>query len=207
MLIFQAAYAFASPPTPHRTPDHAKSIAIGASIAVHLVVGAYVLTAVVRPTSSPQSDTSDPPMVVQRFNVPPKQPLPPTTPLRTPPTTAHAPSMVSPRTVAILTPQTPTTSPSGTFGSIRGADTTGPFEPPPAVSHVITNPAWLSRPDAGQIAGAYPERAARGWITGLVTLDCQVAATGAVGACNIIQETPPARVSPRQRLGSAVCFA
>jgi protein TonB len=55
---------------------------------------------------------------------------------------------------------------------------------------VITNPEWLSRPNAAQFARAYPELAAREGVGGLVSLSCEVAVSGAVAACDVLSESP-----------------
>ena len=61
---------------------------------------------------------------------------------------------------------------------------------PTTSPHALTNPAWLSRPDADQVARAYPERALRNGVGGLVTLACDVTAAGTVVHCDVVSESP-----------------
>ena len=61
---------------------------------------------------------------------------------------------------------------------------------PTTLPHALTNPAWLSRPDADQVARAYPERALGNGVGGLVTLACDVTAAGTVVHCDVVSESP-----------------
>jgi protein TonB len=75
------------------------------------------------------------------------------------------------------------------FGSGEGG--LGPATiPSPPQPPLITDPAWLSRPDAEAVSRVYPERAARLGLSGRVTLSCQVSASGAVRGCAVTDETP-----------------
>lgn len=65
----------------------------------------------------------------------------------------------------------------------------GPPGPAVAPAPVITNPVWLSRPGAREFERFYPERARERGRDGRVTLDCVVAANGAI-ACAVARETP-----------------
>ena len=192
MVIRQPAYAFASSCPPGRTPSRAKTIAIGASIAVHLAIGAYVLTAVIRPMTLPPADTVDPPMTWQTVTLTPAKPLQPAKLIVTPPTRTHAPAIPTPTTVQTvpLIPQKTITHDPVTLTPVFGGEATGTVEAPHPAQHVITNPAWLSRPNGDQMAKVYPERAARLGVSGAVTLDCRVLASGSVGTCDVISETP-----------------
>lgn len=207
MVIRQPAYAFASSYRPARTPSRAKTIAVGASVAVHLAIGAYVLTAVIRPMALPATDTPDPPMTWQTVTLAPLQPLQPARPIATPPTRTHAPGAPTPQTVqtVALNSQKTVTHDPAPLTSVFGGGSTGTVEPR-AVPHLITNPAWLSRPTADQIARAYPDMAVRNGVTGTATLDCQVMANGAVGTCDVIGETPAGAGFAKAALGLAHYF-
>lgn len=191
MVIRQPAYAFASSYEPRPTPSRAKTLAIGASIAVHVAIGAYVLTAAIQPMTLPPETAGDPPMTFRTVTLPPK-PLERAKAIITPPRASHATPIPVDRPVATvpLTPQTVVTHDPVSLTSPTGGDAVGTVEPPKPVAHVITNPSWLSRPTSDQIAGAYPERAVRRDVTGTVTLNCKVMASGAVGSCDVLSETP-----------------
>ena len=64
--------------------------------------------------------------------------------------------------------------------------------PPPTLLSptVITNPAWRARPNADQVARAYPELAARQGVGGVVLLNCEVTAAGEVPTCDVVSESP-----------------
>jgi protein TonB len=70
------------------------------------------------------------------------------------------------------------------------ADNSQAATPTPA-PHVIGNPSWLRKPTGEEMAGVYPDHAARRGISGSATLTCVVAANGAVRDCRISAETPP----------------
>lgn len=63
----------------------------------------------------------------------------------------------------------------------------------PSISHTLTNPDWISRPNADQVERAYPEEALRQGITGTATLNCQVTSAGGVIGCTVNTETPAGR--------------
>ena len=56
---------------------------------------------------------------------------------------------------------------------------------PAPVQHVVTNPTLVRRPNAEQMAVAYPEHEQNLGISGSATLNCQVAASGAVNRCTV----------------------
>jgi protein TonB len=61
---------------------------------------------------------------------------------------------------------------------------------PPKDPPVIGNPNWLSKPTPDQVGRLYPARAAEREMTGKAVLLCEVLASGAVGSCDITEETP-----------------
>jgi len=190
MVSQQTAYAFASDYAPRQPASRAKAVAIGASVAVHLLIGAYVLTAVVQPMRI--TEIVDPPDMTAPIVALPK-PDTPRPPMASPPHNAVHETLAPADPngpILALTPQDPiaidqpkTLTPFDT--SLAGAG-----EPPRVVRHVIINPSWLSRPNGDQLAKAYPERAARLGVSGAVVLDCRVMASGSVGTCDVISETP-----------------
>jgi protein TonB len=55
---------------------------------------------------------------------------------------------------------------------------------------VITQPDWLRRPSAEDMARYYPERAQRMEVDGRATLSCTVNARGSLENCSIAAEDP-----------------
>ncbi|WP_395647560.1 energy transducer TonB [Terricaulis sp.] len=64
-------------------------------------------------------------------------------------------------------------------------------DPPPAppTLSVLTNPFWVERPDAGDFARNYPQRALDENVDGRAILDCLVAPDGRL-ACMVVTEEP-----------------
>lgn len=65
-----------------------------------------------------------------------------------------------------------------------------PVPPVAAAPPVITNPDWLQRPSAAEIARYYPDRAARLGVEGRALIACQVSAEGRLQGCAVADETP-----------------
>jgi protein TonB len=55
---------------------------------------------------------------------------------------------------------------------------------------VITRPDWRTIPTGQQIAGVFPERAIRQHVDGRAVIRCTVMASGKVGKCQIVSESP-----------------
>ena len=55
---------------------------------------------------------------------------------------------------------------------------------------VITRPNWLKKPGASEFSRFYPESAMRRGVGGGATLNCSVAANGAIQACSVVDENP-----------------
>ncbi len=176
---------------PRRRMSRGMSIAIGASLVAHVVVGIYLYNAAFNaPKAQPQDTDHEPPILWYKKDTPPKSPAPPTTspPIHHPTFTAQAPQdtlkanppdqKVIPDTV--LTPKT------------LGGDTGPTVIPTPAQAHekTIVRPDWLSRPDARAMAQYYPERAQRLGKGGSATINCTVAANGTISSCSVVSETP-----------------
>jgi protein TonB len=167
-------------------------LALGAALAVHAVIGVYLITSTFQPFDLRGPAQPTPVIDAREVVLEQSHPLNPSMPNR--PTANHAPAAPAPpvarpvpvrvaQTVAIEGTAVTTFDPAGA-GSGAG------FINPPTIPTTITDPQWLSRPDAAQIARAYPEAALRGDISGAVTLACRVTATGAVQACDVVSESP-----------------
>jgi protein TonB len=175
---------------PHRL--RATTLAVGASIAVHVAIAAYLINSTFHPFNLPPP--GDPPaMVVQDLTLPPPKPATPTKPLSPPRIQLHAPPAPTPETVDTL-PVRPlqlaredvVSGQPPNFGD--GLTSTVPQTPTAPMA--IANPDWLTRPDAAQMAGAFPEKAIRENVGGAVTLACEVTSTGWVTACDAVSESP-----------------
>ena len=173
--------------TQHR---RATTVAIGASVAAHLLVGGWLINSAFHPFALPEPAPS-PPLDAQTLDLTPRKPPkavktpPPAAHLHSTPVTAIAPLTTLPvrpteRPAEILTAAPP---------SLGDGLTTGLPQVDPAPLS-ISNPEWLTRPDAAQVARAYPDLAAREGVGGLVVLACEVTAAGGVAACDAVSETP-----------------
>ena len=117
----------------------------------------------------------------------PEQPTPPNTRTNTLPT--------APATTDVLPIEQGETVAEGTTISIADkapepvVDAT-PARVTPQPPAVITSPRWVRQPSAEQLMRAYPDRALRAEVGGLVTLNCLVQASGRVADCNVTGETP-----------------
>lgn len=70
------------------------------------------------------------------------------------------------------------------------AEASCPKEDKLASAREITNPDWLRRPTADDVARYYPEGASRDGVSGRVTLSCQVTAQGRLEGCSVESEAP-----------------
>lgn len=181
-----AGLADAAPP---KRRSRASALAIAASLAVHAVIGAWLITTTFHPLQLAAPPDS-PPMVAQTLTLDRPHPARPLTPPRVaihnPPASAFTTTTVLP----ITPPAQPQTESLSILPPVLG-DGAGAVSPPlPQPPGAITDPTWLSRPSAAQIADAYPDRAARMGIGGLVILACEVTAAGGVTACDAVSESP-----------------
>jgi TonB family protein len=60
-----------------------------------------------------------------------------------------------------------------------------------AAPQVITHPAWLTRPSAGDFSTAYPAYALKHNIAGEALITCVVNVHGLLEACQVVSESPP----------------
>ncbi len=65
-----------------------------------------------------------------------------------------------------------------------------PPPPPGAAPPLITEPAWLRKPDAHKFAEFYPLDAERTHVSGRATIGCRVLASGLLEACFVVDESP-----------------
>jgi len=170
----------------------ATTLAVGVSIAVHLAIGGYLINSTFHPFNL--AEPAEPPAInMQNLIFDPPKPLKPANPLSPPKIQAHPAASPTPATVDTLPVRpvqlTHTDIVSGTPPSF-GEGLTSSLPPSPIAPIAIANPDWLTRPDAAQVAGAYPDRAIRENVGGAVTLACEVTAAGGVTACDAVSESP-----------------
>jgi protein TonB len=196
MVIQQPAFAFpfadVSPPGARRRRlSRATTIAIGASIAVHIGIGLYLLTWTFQQAQI--ATPPDRPMIGTVITWPKPRPDRPITP---PPTPVHRSISTTPPIDTLPVrdlPKTPIISKIDATTTVLGGS--GQATEVPVVQqlpHVtkIINPTWIAKPDAEQMQANYPDRAIRMGLGGKVSMNCVVAANGSVGQCVVNTETP-----------------
>jgi protein TonB len=185
--------------------SRARIAGLGLAAAVHGALIIWLLSQTFHPLNLDNTPTP-PPMTVQTIDLTPPQPAPTPTPStdvhQSTSTTTDQRVETLPVKVANATPTSqvainPFVSP-GTGGAITLTPLTLP--------HTLTNPAWISRPTADQVAHVYPEGAIRQGLAGQVMLNCQVTAAGAVAGCTVESETPSARGFGRAALSLTPYF-
>lgn len=173
----------------HRPPSHLK-IAIGVSIALHVVIGLYVafLQFTGPPAAVYDENIIEGPWIIHRK---PPPPPPPTNPKPQPqPPRLHEPVPISDPPVTSL--DAPPVQPVGpvTAGPIATLNPPPVVDPAPKRDPIIHDPRWVRRPDAGDFARFYPERALRLGREGSAEITCTVTAGGQVRDCRVTGETP-----------------
>ncbi|HEY8572426.1 energy transducer TonB [Phenylobacterium sp.] len=167
------------------------TVAVGFSIAVHVAIGAYI--AMLKFQGPPPPAIEEPPIWEIPF-VTPKDPPPPADspqppPPQTPPIHNTAPPLnppIPPQDFAPPNDQAPVlTGPVTTFDP--PVQTTPPAPPR---DPIIRNPQWVRRPDAGDFARFYPERAMRLGREGEAEITCSVLASGQLRECRVTGEAP-----------------
>jgi len=169
------------------------TIAVGASIGVHIVIGAYIVTTTFHPFNLAQTPES-PPINIRTITLEPPKPDPVRPNAASAPSNVHAPASPTPVIVDTLPAPLSLTHPTDSIDTspfqIGTGIGPGDLQNPPSGPMAITDPEWLSRPDASQVASAYPPGAVDRNIGGGVTLNCAVTAAGGVKDCGVVSETP-----------------
>jgi protein TonB len=167
------------------------TMAVAVSIAAHLVVGLYIyeakygLTVPAQPQDQAMKGTFVPFTIVKPNKPTPTRPTPPNviSPHHStaPPQTAPPPLSIpfQPR-VLVQSVQPP-----------RILDNAAALQPPTQRAQpTILSPDWISRPGPKEFTRFFPQRAIDEDVSGAVTLECVVAATGVVHDCSVSTETP-----------------
>jgi protein TonB len=190
----QPALVYAIGPTQAERPHLSRTatIAIAVSLAAHVALGIYLYEqkyALAPPdttdTDKPMQGTVLPDIVVAQ---PPAKPTQDHRVLdvRQPRMAdAHAPTDRAPFRPAVHASADMSGPPIGALTGGLSGDLSPPKGPP-----VIGAPDWIAKPGPGEFSRYYPQRAIDRNLSGQVTLECVVAASGAVGQCQVAEETP-----------------
>lgn len=170
------------------------TVAIGLSVAAHVGVGIYVALTQFSPIIK---DMAEPVKIDGEFYTPPKTPPPVDPTVKPEPVKSNTTPNVHQTTAPPIGVETvdaqPNKDPGATAGPVTGLTDPGPVVsegikiPPPAV---ITRPDWVRMPTAREMERRYPKVALERNIEGTVMLACLVGASGAVGGCEVVSETP-----------------
>jgi periplasmic protein TonB len=165
--------------------------AIAVSVAAHIALGVYIYEQKYQALAPPAADATPdivttmlPDLAFKR-----QAPTPPVThPVIRPrpvPVVAQTTTPIAPLH-AVIVASSGSTLPviSSIVPDVGGV--LGPAKGPP----VITAPHWLALPGADAFSRYYPQRALDRDISGQVTLQCLVSATGLVRDCQVMEETP-----------------
>jgi protein TonB len=183
-------FPFAAPSVGRR-PSNAVTIAVAASVGVHVAVAAYLAVQKFRPApTEPVVDERiiEVPIVDWRKPDPPK-------PIDRPENTVTprpSPPVDIPIADSIPIPPSPEVARDTTARAVDvGPPPTPAFDPAPPATPVILDPSWLRKPGARDYERFYPETAMRRSLGGRTILNCRVTAAGAVTDCSVAAETPP----------------
>ncbi|HYD27202.1 TonB family protein [Brevundimonas sp.] len=119
--------------------------------------------------------------------VAPERPQPPNTKVNELPAKPATPDVVAVTQGQTVNPGTTITLDHDVPKPVENTPPAVATPEPPAV---ITSPRWVRQPSAEQLMRAYPDRALRAEVGGLVTLNCLVQPNGRVADCNVAGETP-----------------
>lgn len=177
---------------PRKPISRTAIIALAVVTSAHVALAAYLAyqRIAIKP---PRPFVEPPPIIVDR--IPPQEPDPPQPqPQQTshPRPPIHTPQPVASSVVDPL-PVDPAPGPVVAPGPLIDFTPApiGPVGPPaPQGPLVIDRPDWTRKPNARQIANAYPDRAIRRGMSGEAVLSCQVSIAGAVRNCRVVSETP-----------------
>jgi periplasmic protein TonB len=161
------------------------TLIVGASLAVHAAVAAYLAMVQFTPPEAPVVEEPRP-YHVEILDL--KKPPPPE-PVDKPQIKVRAPAPVP---LSLQIPAPLPVEPPPPDLEVRPAPSfevaTAATTPPRAPD--IVRPDWLKRPGAEEMARHYPDREARMGIEGQASITCRVTAAGSVSGCRIASETP-----------------
>ncbi len=191
------------------------ALGLGASAALHLAfLSSLYLIRAPGGLLHPDPTKEPPPVVITTYRLPPQDKPVPATPH--PPVIIHqtAPPLQPTQTLTVDPPQPPVVFDERKIALIDPP----PYVPPLTSPKVISDPSWISRPNADQMTRFYPSRSLDRGVTGMAVLSCTVNAGGRPMACHVVEESPTGagfgdaavklsaffKMSPRTEDGQAV---
>ncbi len=163
------------------------TLAIIASIIVHVLLGVYLWKSKFEPKYREYTDdVTDVAIIKPATPPPPPPPPPPNTPPPPPPTLQPRP----PANVPVDAPSIPPLPVPPVEKRIEEPKPPAAPPPEPPRPSVISNPDWLRKPSGDDIARYYPERASRMGVEGRAVLSCSVTAKGTLENCSVVSEDP-----------------
>jgi protein TonB len=171
-----------------RRPSRAAAIALGGAALAHLTLGLWLYNQHWTPSRPLTPD--DRAILIDTYPWPKDAaPRPKPVQRRTPPPAPDSPLQKlvvdppPPPSQSADPPQPPAIEPGLSTGSRI-------IETPPPPQRVITDPKWVSLPNAEAMSRLYPTRALDLGKTGRAELDCRVTTMGTLKDCAVAQETP-----------------
>jgi protein TonB len=168
------------------------TVAIGASIAVHAVIAVYLYNAAFHiPLPAPADASTIVEGGILRILKP--EPAQRDRP-KTPPNRLHPPAHTDATTTDKfpvdppkdrLIGDPPATNPLSTGKELQPFMLIDPPKP-----RRISDPDWLSKPDARAMSAQFPARPLRMGVSGAATISCVVSASGSLGQCTVVKESP-----------------
>lgn len=176
-----------------RRMSRSTAIAIGVSVAAHAGFIAYL--ALSQFNVIPKPFDSGPITEAPIIDLP--QPKPKPSPVKPEVTKAQSQVAVHNPVTTPTAADDPITATVTTGESIAGPITTlietGPLVDgslEPALPPMIVRPDWIRKPTSAQLTRVFPERPIRLGVSGAATLACLVSASGTVGSCEVVSESP-----------------
>lgn len=164
-------------------------LGIGASVLFHVAVLGSLYLIKVQYEKIDEQTLVDRPMTLSTVKLPPPSPKPQQVTHNRVVTPHPTPAPVDNTPVVSLPMPPPITQNPIDKGPVVIADATAPPFTPNTLK-TISDPTWISRPNADQLTRFYPPGALDRGMTGTAVLSCTVNAGGRPMACHVIGETP-----------------
>jgi protein TonB len=182
-------YAIGGTSPEHRRLSPTATAALAVSVAAHVALGFYLYEqkyVVSSPIVEPVDQVTDTTMI-PLVKVKPDQPTPQTDrrEINLHPTTQTSRSATDRAPFHPVVAAANDSKGAPMLSSGLGGDISLDRGPPQ-----IGAPDWISRPGPGEFSKYYPQAAIARDLSGAVTLECLVAASGQVRACQVAEETP-----------------
>lgn len=172
--------------------SRSQTLAIGFSVAVHVMIGGYLAYQKFSPAIT--EPAGEPPIVIDSWlpRDPPKPapalPMAPSIRPHVPVPTPFEPLATLP--IEPIPGDVDITTMPATFQPSTSEAGAGTEPTTPERVAVIGHPDWIKKPTAAQLTRVFPEEALDDGVAGAATLDCRVAANGTVNSCRVADESP-----------------